>query len=95
MQRDYLTRLARYLARHKRYPQAAWARRQEGTGHLLFAIDAAGRVTAAELRRSSGHGLLDREILALIERAAPLPAIPPELGVSRLEVVLPITFRIE
>jgi len=44
--------------------------------------------------RSSGSGLLDRETLALIERAQPMPPPPPEMAGSQIAVVVPIRYNI-
>ncbi len=94
VKRDYAATLAALLARHKRYPRRAQARRQEGTGLLYFVVEANGALTTAEVRRSSGHGALDEEILALVRRVGTFPPIPPEVGVARLELVVPISFTL-
>src|SRR5690606_10718338 len=85
-------RLLAHLERHKRYPRSAQLRRQEGVGYARFVLDRNGRVTGLRLERSSGHDILDREVLELIERAQPLPAFPPELVEERLDLVVPIQF---
>jgi len=43
--------------------------------------------------RSSGSNLLDRETLALVERAQPLPPPPPEVSGSQIAVVVPIRYN--
>ncbi|MFN3616273.1 MAG: energy transducer TonB, partial [Rubrimonas sp.] len=91
---DYAARLNAILARAKRYPPAARSRRQEGRGLLWFEVDAGGRVVNAALRQSTGHDLLDAEILDLLRRAGPLPPIPPEAGRARMEFTVPVDFRL-
>jgi len=91
---DYMARIAAILAREKRYPRRARIRREEGTGHLRFTLDASGHVIAQSVARSTGHASLDEEIAALLGRAAPLPPIPPEVGRDTLEIVVPIRFRL-
>lgn len=88
----YMARLQAWLARHKEYPRRARQRRQEGTALLYFAIDRNGRLLGHRLRRSSGHQLLDREVIAMIKRAEPLPRIPAGMNQSRLELVIPVRF---
>lgn len=92
--RDYMAKLAAILARHKRYPRRAQSRRQEGTGQLYFVVDSGGRIVKSSLRRSSGHRLLDKEILDILGRVGRLPPIPDDLGVANLEIVVPIQFSL-
>jgi protein TonB len=82
------------LNRAKRYPVAAQRRRAQGVAYLRFTMDRSGKVLAAQLERSSGHGDLDEEVLALIKRADPLPPIPPDLAQDRLELVVPVQFSV-
>lgn len=92
--RDYMSRVAALLERHKRYPRRARARRQEGVGQLFFVVQASGAVGAVRLKQSTGHDLLDREILEILQRIGSLPPIPDDLGVAQLEFVVPINFDI-
>lgn len=82
------------LERFKRYPAEAQTRHQQGVAYLRFIMDRDGRVLSAQLEKSSGHDLLDREAQALIERAQPLPKPPPELGSDQIELVVPIVFSL-
>ncbi|MCR9255326.1 MAG: TonB family protein [Alphaproteobacteria bacterium] len=89
---DYLTTLRLWLEKHKEYPRRAMQRRQEGTAILAFVVGADGAVISRELNRSSGFSLLDREVMAMIERAQPLPPPPKGLGQNQLAVKVPVTF---
>ena len=91
---DYLERLKRHLARHRDYPRAAINARQEGTVQFSIVIAADGRVLGARIERSSGHVLLDEAALAMVQRANPVPPLPPEMGLAQAEVVLPSTFTL-
>lgn len=86
--------LRSHLERHKRYPRSAQLRRQEGTAHLRFRMSRAGDVLSYRLERSSSHDALDDEVLAMIQRASPLPALPPEMPGATLEIVVPVQFFI-
>lgn len=90
--KDYLAQLSAWLEKHKQYPRGAQRRRQEGTAHLRFVIDRAGQVLSYDVERSSGFKLLDKEVERIIRRAAPLPAMPSDITLSRLELVVPISF---
>ena len=79
-----LARLARY------YP--AQANSAEGVVSLAFTIDRKGNVVSSRIEKTSGSTVLDAEALALLARAAPLPAPPPEVADPDLTFVLPIRF---
>ena len=89
---EYLARLRHRLSQYLRYPSVARERRQTGTALLRIAVDRTGSVQELELRASTGHALLDREALEVIERAQPLPALPEYLRREHLEVLLNIEF---
>ena len=89
---EYLARLRDRLSQYLRYPSVARERRQTGTALLRIAVDRTGSVQELELRASTGHELLDREALEVIERAQPLPALPEYLRREHLEVLLNVEF---
>jgi protein TonB len=89
---DYLALLHLALEKHKEYPRAARQRRQQGRAMLRFAIDRGGNVLDYCIEKSSGYDTLDREVVAMIQRASPLPPMPPEMATDRLEVVVPVPF---
>ena len=61
---------------------------------LHFVMDAQGRVMRAEIQKSSGRPALDKEALALMERAQPLPALPADFPTRTLDAVVPIEFAL-
>jgi protein TonB len=91
---SYQSKLVAHLRRFRTYPEAARRQRIGGTASVQVTIDRSGRVTAASLARSSGHGVLDREAVAMARRASPFPAIPSGLGRSRITFQAPIRFNI-
>jgi protein TonB len=95
---DVLSRFERELLKHlerqKRYPRAARMRREQSVVYLSFTMDRAGAVLSARIERGSGYAELDEEVLALIRRAAPLSPFPPDLHRTRLELVVPVQFRL-
>lgn len=60
--------------------------------HLRFGSD--GKVTVAELAKSSGNIALDREALAVMWRAQPMPAIPADLKRDEINGVVPVRFTL-
>lgn len=85
--------LLAHLERHKRYPRDAQMRRQEGAATIRFVMDSSGRVLSAVLERGSGVESLDREGLALLERAQPLPR-PPNGSGERIDLAVPVRFQL-
>jgi protein TonB len=83
--------LEAHIARHLRYPEAARRDRLSGLVELAFGMSRGGAVLEMTITKSSGHAALDREAVEAVQRAQPLPAIPPALP-SRLTVILPVSF---
>lgn len=84
--------LLAHLERHKRYPNQAQYRHQQGVATVRFVMDRQGNVLSARLERSSGIASLDEEAAALPSRAQPLPAPPPEVGGDTITLVVPVQF---
>lgn len=91
---DYLATLASWLARHKRYPRSARRRNLEGVATLSFTMNAAGKVLRYEVVRSSGYDVLDREVINMLQRAEPLPALPRDLRRTNMDITIPIRFEL-
>jgi protein TonB len=90
---SWKSQLAARLERYKRYPAEAQARGEHGVAELAFSVDRDGGVHHARILRSSGSNVLDRETLALIERAAPMPAPPAEVPGSQIPIIVPIRYN--
>ncbi|MEM7171617.1 MAG: TonB family protein [Pseudomonadota bacterium] len=93
--RDYASIIQAWLESHKKYPSRAKRRRLEGIAYLYFSIDRDGQLLDYRIHATSGHELLDREVQAMIERAAPLPPMPDDLDGQGLELVVPVQFRLQ
>ncbi|MFT0891792.1 TonB family protein [Pseudochelatococcus sp. G4_1912] len=83
-----------HLNRHKRYPVAARQRGEVGVARLQFTMDRSGKVLSYQLLGSAGSPLLDQEAVAMIQRASPLPAIPPEVSGGKLTLTVPVRFNL-
>lgn len=64
-----------WLDKHKRYPPAAVRRHLEGEVTLHLALDEIGGVREARIAKSSGHRMLDDEVIHMVEKAAPFPIV--------------------
>ena len=74
-----------HLNRLKRAPGGS-----RGVATVAFSIDRNGNVKSARLVRSSGNSALDREALALVRRASPVPRPPPNVSGSSLLLTAPV-----
>jgi protein TonB len=82
------------LQQNKRYPARAESRREQGVATLSFTVDRNGRVLARSIAQSSGSAALDGEVLAMVQRAQPLPAFPPAMTQQSVNLVVPIRFSL-
>jgi periplasmic protein TonB len=91
---SWQTALVRHLQQYKRYPSEAQSRGEEGIVMLSFSVDRSGHVLAHQIARSSGHPELDHEVMAMIERAQPLPPFPASMTETKLDLTVPIRFSL-
>lgn len=83
------------LQQNKRYPSSAEARRDQGVVTLSFTVDRNGKVLSRTIVKSSGVRALDDEVLAMIQRAQPLPAFPPAMNQPSVNLAVPIRFSLK
>lgn len=93
-ERSYFSELSAQLARHKRYPNRARKRNEEGLVMLFITINRDGKVIESYISKSSGHSKLDKAVLSMLEKASPLPAFPDEMKQSQLSINIPIDFKL-
>ncbi len=92
--RDYQALLGAWLERHKRYPEAARERGEEGRAVLQFAVDRNGRVIDFAVVKSSGYPDLDAAIDGMMQGAT-LPPFPDDMPQSSIKVSVAIRFSLE
>jgi protein TonB len=91
---SYKQMVAAHLQRFKQYPPAAKAAGQQGTARVSFTLGRSGQVLSAGLGGSSGHAALDAETLAMVRRAQPFPAFPPDVKQGSMSFAAPVAFYI-
>ncbi len=91
---SWQTELVKHLQRYKRYPSEAQTRGEEGIVLLSFSVDRTGHVLERHVVHSSGHQDLDDEVMAMIERAEPLPPFPSSMSEPKLDLTVPIRFSL-
>jgi protein TonB len=62
---------------------------------VAFTIDRDGWVRESRILETSGSPELDRECLAMLARAQPLPKPPRQAQTSELSFVVPVRFNIK
>ena len=85
--------LSAWLESHKRYPDSARQRGEEGRAVLRFALDRSGRVLDFAVAQSTGHSDLDASIEEMV-RGAVLPPFPAGMTQPRIDVSVTIRFSL-
>jgi protein TonB len=83
------------LERNKRYPPSAQDRSEQGVVQLAFSLDRKGLVVTSRIVTGSGSAALDEEAMALLRRAQPFPAPPPQMAGELVNLVVPIRFNLK
>ena len=91
---SYRQMVAAHLQRFKQYPPGAKAAGQQGIARVSFTLGRGGQVISSGLGGSSGHAALDAETVAMVRRAQPFPAFPPELKQGSMSFSAPVAFHI-
>ena len=90
----YGDRLHSHIQARLQYPRIAQRAGLQGTVLLEVSIDARGRVLSVEVRRSSGHRVLDRDAVESVRSLGALPAPPREVAWGERTVSVPVTYRL-
>jgi TonB family protein len=88
---NYRAMLSGWFETHKRYPNSAQENAEQGSAIVHFRVDSAGRVLTFDLSQSTGYADLDQGIADMM-RGAQLPAFPPGLTTSYLDVTMTLRF---
>ncbi len=90
---NYPAMISAWLESHKRYPDSARERGEEGSVGLRFRVDRYGRVIGYALLNSSGYADLDQGIEEMMN-GAQLPPFPPSMSMSQIDVSVRIGFSL-
>jgi protein TonB len=89
----YRAALSSWLEGHKRYPDSARARGEEGRAVLRFRVARSGRVLSYALVQGTGYPDLDAAIDQMM-RGSSLPPFPAEMSAADVEVSVTIRFAL-
>lgn len=90
----YRRRLTELLARQQDYPRLAAMRGWEGEVKIRVRIARKGNLLDVTLDHSSGHEVLDRAAMGMLEALGGLPSLPDDYGANELQVVVPVNYRL-
>jgi TonB family protein len=89
--REWVRQIVLKLNAAKQFPHEALE--HAGTAKVAFRIDRAGHIVSTALLQSTGVDALDRDALALVKRAEPLPSPPSDVTEDQLRFILPLVYR--
>jgi periplasmic protein TonB len=91
---DYRSLLSSWLESHKRYPEDARQRGEEGRAVLRFRVDRNGRVLDYAVVTSTGYADLDAAVESMM-RGATLPPFPASMTSPEIEVSVTVRFGLK
>ena len=91
---SYATLIKNEIMRRWRYPPEARAYLMEGTLMVLFSLSRDGGMTQIKIVETSGHEILDEEVIRAINSAVPFPPFPGSITVKRLNIKARFDYRL-
>ena len=86
--------LSAWLEAHKRYPELARERHEQGAASLRFTVARDGSVLAVSLVGNSGSALLNAAAIALLHHAR-VPPFPPAMREPQITVIVAVRYMLE
>lgn len=83
------------ISKHKKYPKIAAMRGWEGEVIVELQLDGNGKLKSKKITQSSGHEVLDKQALEMVEKALPFPIPPDALRNSSFTITVPVPFKLE
>ena len=95
IRQDYLEQLIAKINANKYYPKKAKRRGWQGKVTVSFSVMPSGQVKNTEIQQTSGFHLLDKSALRAIQDSQPFAPIPSNLGLTKLDLELPIVYQLQ
>lgn len=83
------------IEKHKQYPRIAQMRGWQGEVIVELLLDGSGKLKSKKILSSSGHDVLDRQALDMVEKAAPFPLPPEVLRGNQFSIKVPVPFKLQ
>ena len=91
---NYSNILRAHIAKHKKYPRIAQRRKMQGEVVIEIQIKGDGSLISKNIQKSSGHKVLDKEGMNMMEKSKPFPVPPEAMKDSVTTVLVPIAFNL-
>ena len=91
---NYPNLLSAHIAKYIKYPRIAQRRKMEGEVVIEIQIRGDGTLISKYIKKSSGHEILDKAAMNMIEKSKPFPVPPDTLKNSVKNVAVPIAFNL-
>ena len=91
---NYSNLLRAHIAKHKKYPRIAQRRKMQGEVVIEIQIKGDGSLISKNIQKSSGHKVLDKEGMNMMEKSKPFPVPPEAMKDSVTTVIVPIAFNL-
>ncbi len=91
---NYESLIMARLEENKYYPRSAKRRGLEGDGLIRIKLNRHGKLLEYRLEKRFPHSLLNKAIARMVEKSAPFPAFPGEIGSETFEFVVPVEFAL-
>jgi TonB family protein len=76
------------------YPDEAKLSLIEGQVLVYFSLQKNGTMTQINIESSSGHDILDKEVIRAVKASSPFPSFPASIKVSRLNIRAKFDYRL-
>lgn len=83
------------ISKHKKYPKIAAMRNWQGEAIVELELDGNGKLKSKKIIQSSGHDVLDKQALEMVEKALPFPPPPEVLRGNTFTITVPVPFKLE
>jgi protein TonB len=91
----YRLQLMRMATKYKRYPRAAMDNNWEGRVVVRMVVGASGSIASISVTTSTGHELLDKQALDMIQKAKGGVLIPPALRGREFTLEIPVIYSLK
>jgi TonB family protein len=91
---SYTSVIKEEIMRQWQYPPQARAYLIEGSLTAFFSLTRDGSMTRLDIIRTSGHKILDQEVIRAIRNAAPFPPFPESIIVNRLNIQANFSYQL-
>ena len=91
---SYTQVIKKWIMQQWKYPPEARVYLIEGGLMILFTLTSDGELLNIDITESSGHKILDQEVIRAINKSVPFPPFPDSIKVKRLNIIARFDYRL-